>query len=158
MKLKNPMLVVEDMERSKKFYKEVLGLRVLLDFGANITLTGGLCLQTKDSYEEFIEVSKDDIKLGGNDFEIYFEENKAGEFDKFIEKLNSMNDIKYVHKVKEHSWGQRVVRIYDPDNHIIEIGEDMKNVCKRFADSGMNNEEIAVRMDVPVKFVNSLLK
>ena len=93
-----------------------------------------------------------------NDFEIYFEENKAGEFDKFIEKLNSMNDIKYVHKVKEHSWGQRVVRIYDPDNHIIEIGEDMKNVCKRFADSGMNNEEIAVRMDVPVKFVNSLLK
>ncbi|WP_294467464.1 VOC family protein [uncultured Anaerofustis sp.] len=158
MKLKNPMLVVEDMERSKKFYKEVLGLRVLLDFGANITLTGGLCLQTKDSYEEFIEVSKDDIKFGGNDFEIYFEENKAGEFDKFIEKLNSMNDIKYVHKVKEHSWGQRVVRIYDPDNHIIEIGEDMKNVCKRFADSGMNNEEIAVRMDVPVKFVNSLLK
>ena len=60
MKLKNPMLVVEDMERSKKFYKEVLGLRVLLDFGANITLTGGLCLQTKDSYEEFIEVSKDE--------------------------------------------------------------------------------------------------
>lgn len=158
MKLKNPMLVVEDMERSKKFYKEVLGLRVLLDFGANITLTGGLCLQTKDSYEEFIEVSKNDIKFGGNDFEIYFEENKAGEFDKFIEKLNSMNDIKYVHKVKEHSWGQRVLRIYDPDNHIIEIGEDMKNVCKRFADSGMNNEEIAVRMDVPVKFVNSLLK
>ena len=158
MKLKNPMLVVEDMERSKKFYKEVLGLRVLLDFGANITLTGGLCLQTKDSYEEFIEVSKDDIKFGGNDFEIYFEENKAREFDKFIEKLNSMNDIKYVHKVKEHSWGKRVVRIYDPDNHIIEIGEDMKNVCKRFADSGMNNEEIAVRMDVPVKFVNSLLK
>lgn len=158
MKLKNPMLVVEDMERSKKFYKKVLGLRVLLDFGANITLTGGLCLQTKDSYEEFIEVSKNDIKFGGNDFEIYFEENKAGEFDKFIEKLNSMNDIKYVHKVKEHSWGQRVLRIYDPDNHIIEIGEDMKNVCKRFADSGMNNEEIAVRMDVPVKFVNSLLK
>ena len=158
MKLKNPMLVVEDMERSKKFYKEVLGLRVLLDFGANITLTGGLCLQTKDSYEGFIEVSKNDIKFGGNDFEIYFEENKAGEFDKFIEKLNSMNDIKYVHKVKEHSWGQRVVRIYDPDNHIIEIGEDMKNVCKRFADSGMNNEQIAVRMDVPVKFVNSLLK
>lgn len=158
MKFKNPMLVVSDMEKSKKFYKDVLGLRVILDFGANITLTGGLCLQTRESYEEFIEVSNDDIKFAGNDFEIYFEESKVGEFDKFIDKLESMKDIKYVHKLKEHSWGQRVVRIYDPDYHIIEIGEDMKNVCKRFSDSGMNKEEIAVRMDVPVKFVNNLLK
>ena len=48
MKLKNPMIIVTDLENSKKFYKEVLGLRVIMDFGANITLTGGLCLQTKD--------------------------------------------------------------------------------------------------------------
>ena len=107
MKFKNPMLVVSDMEKSKKFYKDVLGLRVILDFGANITLTGGLCLQTRESYEEFIEVSNDDIKFAGNDFEIYFEESKVGEFDKFIDKLESMKDIKYVHKSKEHSWGQR---------------------------------------------------
>ena len=61
MKFKNPMLVVSDMEKSKKFYKDVLGLRVILDFGANITLTGGLCLQTRESYEEFIEVSNEDV-------------------------------------------------------------------------------------------------
>jgi hypothetical protein len=24
---------------------------------------------------------------------------------------------------KKHSWGQRAVRIYDPDGHIIEVGE-----------------------------------
>ena len=37
MKYKNPLLVVHDLERSKTFYREVLGLRVILDFGANIT-------------------------------------------------------------------------------------------------------------------------
>ncbi len=53
MKLKNPLLVVSDLEASKRFYREVLGLRVILDFGANVTLTGGLCLQTQESWRDF---------------------------------------------------------------------------------------------------------
>ena len=54
MKLKNPLLVVSDLEASKRFYREVLGLRVILDFGANVTLTGGLCLQTQESWMGFL--------------------------------------------------------------------------------------------------------
>ena len=42
MELKNPMLIVADIDRSVAFYNKVLGLRVILDFGANKTLTGGL--------------------------------------------------------------------------------------------------------------------
>ena len=58
MKFKNPLLVVTDMERSKAFYREVLGLRVIMDFGANVTLTGGVCLQTKESWMELIQAEK----------------------------------------------------------------------------------------------------
>lgn len=61
--------------------------------------------------------------------------------------------MEYVHPVKEHAWGQRVVRFYDPDRHMIEVGEDMKVVCKRFLDSGMTVEQTAERMDVPVDAV-----
>ncbi|HIW24941.1 MAG TPA: VOC family protein [Firmicutes bacterium] len=46
MKFKNPMLVVTDIDKSVEFYKTVLGLHVIVDFGANKTLTGGLVLQT----------------------------------------------------------------------------------------------------------------
>lgn len=46
--MKNPMFVVTDMETSKAFYKNVLGLRTIMDLGANVTLTGGLSLQTKE--------------------------------------------------------------------------------------------------------------
>ncbi|NOV61328.1 catechol-2,3-dioxygenase [Clostridium beijerinckii] len=42
MKFSNPMIVVSNMEKSKKFYYEVLGLEVVVDFGANVTLTGGV--------------------------------------------------------------------------------------------------------------------
>ena len=152
MKIKNTMLVVTDIDKSVEFYKKVLGLRVIMDFGANKTLTGGLALQTLDTWREFI--GTDDISFGNNSSEIYFEEDN---FDKFAERLQKL-DVDYVHPVKEHSWGQRVVRIYDPDKHIIEIGENIKSVCRRFLDSGMTVEQVAERMDVPVKFVNACMR
>ena len=82
MKLKNPMLVVTDIDRSVEFYKKVFGLHIIMDFGANKTLTGGLARQTAETYKEFI--STNDISFGGNNFELYFEED---DFDKFAEKL-----------------------------------------------------------------------
>lgn len=155
MKFKNPMLIVKDMEKSKKFYKDVLGLRVTMDFGANVTLTGGVVLQTKESWKEFIHKNDNEIAFSGNDAELYFEEDN---FDSFIERLNGLKYIEYVHHVYEHRWGQRVVRFYDLDNHIIEVGENMEVVCKRFLDSGLTIEETAKRMDVPIKFVKACAK
>ena len=151
MKMKNPMLVVTDINKSVSFYEKVLGLHVIMDFGANKTLTGGLALQTLETWQEFIGTN--DIAFGGNSTEIYFEEDH---FDEFAENLKKCN-VEYVHPVKEHSWGQRVVRIYDPDQHIIEIGENMKAVCKRFLDGGMTPEQTAKRMDVPMEFITACM-
>lgn len=141
-----------DIDRSVEFYKKVFGLHIIMDFGANKTLTGGLALQTAETYKEFIGTS--DISFGGNNFELYFEED---DFDKFADKLKEC-DIEYIHPIMEHSWGQRVVRFYDPDKHIIEVGENMKVVCKRFLDSGMTPEQVAKRMNVPMKFINACMR
>ena len=155
MKLKGSMIVVSDLKKSQEFYKNVLGLRTIMDFGANITLTGGLSLQTKETWKEFIHKDENEILFGGNNCELYFEED---DFDKFIQKLNKIEEIEYVHPVFQHSWGQKVVRFYDCDKHIIEVAENIKVVCKRFIDSGMTADEVAIRMDVPVKFVNGCIR
>lgn len=147
MELKNTLLAVADMERSLAFYETVLGLRVVLDFGANKTLTGGLCLQTLETWTGFLETDR--VAFGGNDAELYFEEDR---FDGFVRRLESL-EIQYIHPVKEHPWGQRVVRFYDPDRHILEVGENMRAVCRRFLDSGLTPEETASRMDVPLEYV-----
>lgn len=149
MKIKNPMLVVKDLEKSKAFYWDVLGLRTLSDLGIHAVLTGGLALQTEESWKEF---TGKDIVYQGNDSEVYFEED---DFDSFLNKLSSIETIQYVHPVMEHAWGQRVVRFYDPDHHVIEVGENMKVVCKRFLDRGMTLEEVAERMGIPLKAVKS---
>lgn len=152
MELKNPLLAVSDMERSLAFYETVLGLRVVLDFGANKTLTGGLCLQTLETWGAFLGANP--VAFGGNDSEVYFEEDQ---FDAFAERLSTL-ELQYVHPVKEHAWGQRVVRFYDPDRHIIEVGENMTAVCRRFLDSGLTPEETAARMDVPPDYVRECTK
>ena len=152
MQYKGPMLVVNDIDKSVEFYENILGMSVILDFGANKTLTGGLALQTAETYRDFIDGRA--LCFGGNDFELYFEED---DFDSFIQRLKRF-EIEFVHPVKEHAWGQRVVRFYDPDKHIVEVGENLKSVCRRFLNNGMTPEQTAERMDVPLKFVNSCTK
>ncbi len=155
MKFQAALLVVKNMERSVKFYKDVLGLRVTMDLGANVTLTGGVALQTQESWCEFISKDLQNISFGGNAAELYFEED---EFDDFLKKLLAIKGIICVHPVQQYSWGQRVIRFYDPDFHILEVGENMKSVCRRFLDSGMTIEAAAVRMNVPEKFVRACVR
>lgn len=45
MKLKNVLIVVKDIERSKKFYRDLFGIEMVLDNDGNMILTEGLVLQ-----------------------------------------------------------------------------------------------------------------
>lgn len=155
MQYEGPLLVVENLEQSKKFYHDVLGLEVIIDFGANVTLSGGISLQTKESWMKFINKEENEIVFGGNATEFYFEED---DFDSFIQKLNSIDSINYIHQAIEHSWGQRAVRFYDVDSHIIEVAENMVVVVKRFLNSGLSIEETAKRMDVQVEYIRSCIE
>ncbi|MBQ2747048.1 MAG: VOC family protein, partial [Firmicutes bacterium] len=52
MKLKNFLIVVNDIEKSKDFYHELFGLNVVNDFDGNMVLTEGLVLQEKRIWDE----------------------------------------------------------------------------------------------------------
>ena len=128
MRLKNILLVVEDVERSIVFYKELFGLRVVTAFDGNVILTEGLVLQDRKIWERLVEKS---VTYGGNASELYFIEN---DLEGFQEKLDqSFFVINYANRLKTYDWGQRVIRIYDPDGHMIEIGESPEAVERRKA-------------------------
>lgn len=91
--------------------------------------------------------------LKNNAAELYFE---VSDMDEFYKKLQTSN-VEFVHELLEHNWGQRVVRFYDPDYHIIEVGEDMPMDVKRFLHDGMTMEQVAKRMDVPVDYIKECL-
>ncbi len=151
MKLKNFLIIVTDIELSKRFYREIFGLETAADFGENAVLTGGLVLQEKTVWESWIGR---DVSRGGCDAELYFEES---DLDGFLKKLEeSPFSPEYLNRCIEHSWGQRVVRIFDPDGHVIEIGETMEAVARRFLASGMSPRETAEKTQMLLSEVENI--
>lgn len=143
MKYVSTCISVDDINESRKFYEDLFGLEVYQDYGINITFSCGLALQ--QDFDWLTGLEKDSVLKKSNNMELYFEED---DFDGFIDKLKTYNDIEYVSDVIRHNWGQRVIRFYDPNGHIIEVGESMKMVVKGFLDSGMSMEEVSLKMDV----------
>ena len=117
MKLKNVLIVVKDMEKSIAFYRELFGLEVILDNDGNVILTEGLVLQDAKIWSYFIGK---DILPKNHASELYFEERNI---EAFVEKLDNYREpIEYVNRLMTHSWGQKVIRFYDPDGNLIEVG------------------------------------
>ena len=123
MKLKNVLIVVNDIEKSIAFYKNIFGLEVILDNDGNVIMTEGLVLQDAKIWKTFLNK---DIIPQNNACELYFEEN---DIEGFADKLEKYGEpIEYVNKLMTHSWGQKVIRFYDPDGNLIEVGTPMEAI------------------------------
>ncbi|MDO5409965.1 MAG: VOC family protein [Lachnospiraceae bacterium] len=136
MKLKNILFVVNDIEKSKAFYRELFGLEVIADFGQNVILTEGLVLQERKLWETFI--GKPTV-TGGNDAELYFEEN---DMEGFLRKLQESSfSVTFLNECADQDEEKRVVRVYDPDMHVIEISESREYAARRRLEKRMTEPD-----------------
>ncbi|MCT4687502.1 glyoxalase/bleomycin resistance/dioxygenase family protein [Vallitalea sp.] len=152
MKFKLALLAVKSIDISKRFYEEIFNQKVVLDLGRNVTFSGGFAIQ--EDFAWLTDLPVDSVIEKSNNMELYFE---VDDFDGFIEQLKRFGNIKYVHPPKKHDWQQRVVRIYDPDYHIIEIGESMAVIVKRYFANGYSIDEIAKIIKSPIEYVKSII-
>ena len=117
MKYKGTLIVVKDCSRALKFYSDLFGLQLLQDNGGNMELTDHLYLQELTYWEAF---TKKPIRANSNQSELYFEES---DIETFVERLETLYpETEYVNRLMTHSWGQKVIRFYDPDGNLIEVG------------------------------------
>lgn len=120
MKFSGFLIVVKDCQRARKYYHDLFGFEMLQDNDGNMILSNGLVLQEKKYWHEFLGK---DILTKNNACELYFEEENI---DAFYEKLKSLYpETEFVNLPTTHSWGQRVVRFYDLDGNLIEVGTPM---------------------------------
>lgn len=152
MKYSGVLLAVSDLDKSKKFYQELFEQTIVLDLGWNVTFSGGFIIQL--NFDKLTNIPKDKIIKKSNNMELYFE---VDDFDAFLEKLNTYPGIEYVNEPIQCDWKQRIVRIYDPDYHIIEIGESMRMIAKRYLSQGYSIEETSKIIQHPIEFVRSCL-
>ena len=117
MKFKGSLIVVKDCKKALKFYQDMFGFELIRDHDGNMELSENLYLQEEKYWERFTGRR---VIPQSNHTELYFEE---PEIDSFVKKLQRLYpDIEYVNHLTTHSWGQRVVRFYDPDGNLIEVG------------------------------------
>ena len=152
MKYTCTVISVSDIEAAKKFYDDLFGLEIYQDYGINISFTCGLALQ--QNFDWLVNLPKEKVLKKSNNVEIVFE---TSNFDEFLMKLKEYPNIEYLGEVIEHTWGQRVIRFYDLDGHMIEVGKDMKMVIQRFLSIGMTMEEISSKMDASAEDLTKLL-
>ncbi len=153
MKYEGVCIAVNDVNLAREFYEDLFGLEVFQDYGINIAFSCGISLQ--QNFAWLVDIPEERVIKAPHNIELYFEED---DFDGFLEKLREYPDIRFLGAgVLEQSWGQRTVRFYDLDGHIIEVGENLRSVVQRFLNLGMTIEETSERMDVSVPDLEKLL-
>lgn len=152
MKFKLPVLAVQDVEVSKKFYKQLFEQEVVLDLGKNVTFSGGFAIQ--QDFAWLTDIDPNSVVRNSHNMELYFE---VDDFDEFLHLIEKHKEVKLVHSPKKHEWQQRVVRIYDPDFHMIEIGESMEVIAKRYLSQGLSVEKVCEIIQHPAEFVQRCL-
>lgn len=152
IKLVSSVLFVKDIQASRHFYETVLAQKVLMDHGPNVGFEGGFAIWQTDHAHQMIFGTLQE--KGKDNSELYFETNTLDDF------LNTLNDqaVKFIHPIREQPWGQRVVRFYDLDDNIIEVGEPMPAVIIRYAQQGLTAEQIAAKTSMPLEIVKQILE
>lgn len=155
IKYHSAAIFVRNIEASKKFYAEILKQVIDLDFGKNVILEGGISLWEVNPNHiiprrlgtESITREKD------NRFELYFE---TEDIDSVFEKLKE-NGVELLHPIHEEPWGQKTVRFFDPDRHLIEIGETVETFVKRLINENMTSEQVSEKTSIPLSTVRELI-
>jgi len=149
-KYHSSVFFASDVEKSKKFYTEIIGQKIEMDFGRCVGFVGGFAIWDTNYAYKMIEVGEPEkIKYERPNFEIYFE---IKDIVSLYDKIKNKN-VEFLHGIKEQPWGQRCFRIYDPDNHIIEFAEPMTIVIERLYDEGLTHNQIVKKSLMPVEVV-----
>jgi catechol 2,3-dioxygenase-like lactoylglutathione lyase family enzyme len=119
IKFQHSIALVKDIAVSKHFYQDIIGLTVEADYDNIIIFQNNFAIHKADVFYEYINKPYHGEKMGHNNVDFYFTTN---DLDGFEQKLKE-SDVSFIHKIRQHEWGEKVIRIYDPDGHIIEIGD-----------------------------------
>ncbi|MBI9052984.1 MAG: hypothetical protein JEY96_04155 [Bacteroidales bacterium] len=153
IKFHSSVLFVKNIEVSKHFYCSILNQEIETDFGNNISFKGGLSLW---QIPEWHSLNKDFYKkeTSNTSLELCFE---TENINQIIDLANDYTIDKY-QDITEELWGQKTIRVYDPDMNLIEIGESLKTFIKRMYDEGLTIEQINKKSGVPINLISDYIK
>lgn len=153
LKYQGVLIAVQDITTARRFYEQYLGQKVGLDLGVNVGFEGGFAIHQKDHFQGLLGGERFAAVTKSHDGELYFE---TDEIENVEQRLQAAG-VEFVHPIREQPWAQRVLRCYDPDGHVVEIGETMEIVVRRLHQQGGSVQAICERTGMPREFVERAL-
>lgn len=153
VQFRSAVLLVDDIAAARRFYEGLLGQTVLIDHGPNVGFAGGFALWQAEHAAATVGAGWEPAAGGRcGHGELYFE---CDDLDAAWAALVAAG-APMAHPIREQPWGQRVLRVYDPDGHLVELGEPMEVVVRRFLAAGLTVEAVATRTAMPPAVVAQL--
>ena len=135
------VLFVTDIARSRAVYEGAFGLVPEVETGAMVAYKGGLALWEAE-YARTVLYGDPMSGMGTatrHGAEVWFE------CDDLAPCLHAVTGagLTFLHPVREEPWGQMTFRCFDPDGHLIEVGETVPGFVGRMHREGMSLAAIA---------------
>ncbi len=123
MKFINTIVFCRDLQESKRFYRDVLGLDIVQEMDTIVFFENHFVIHAAREQQTSVYGTPPDIETGlqGRDnLLIYFEHDDLDAVFTLVK-----DQVNLFHPIITQPWGQRVFRFHDPDGHIVEVGEPM---------------------------------
>ena len=147
-----PLVVVRDIPRSTAFYRDLLAQKIKLDFGENVTFEGDFSIHLETHFRALLGEESRPVSYGSHSSELYFEsEDLDGIHDRLVR-----HGVEFIHHIVEQPWKQRAMRFYDPDHHVIEVGETLGSLVQRLSRAGFSTAQIHQATSLPIEFIGSV--
>lgn len=160
MELKNcaPVLFVKDAKKARDFYADVLGMTVVTDFGGlNYIFKEGFAIwQQMDGSIISTMLGKENIynSKATSRFELCFETEDIDEVHQALKEYG----VTFLHEINVEPWGQRNIRFYDADGHLLEVGESLHIFLKRiYEEEGKDVAKTAARTYMDPELIRQIL-
>jgi catechol 2,3-dioxygenase-like lactoylglutathione lyase family enzyme len=147
------VLFSDDVPLLRDFYRDLFDLPIVLELDGLVTFACGLSIWEAADARTMIYGGLDPSPVERPRCELYFETDAIEAFAAELE-----GRARLVHPVQTAPWAQRVIRFYDPDGHLVEVGEAMDTVARRLAADGLSPDEVAARTLMPPAFVAAALE
>lgn len=137
-------LAVRDMDKSLAFYRKLFDQEVALDLGESKTLSCGAVLQLN------ADKAEGPAALEPQEAELSFE---TEDMDDFMYLLEANPDVKRLGDPETAANRQRVIRILDPDSHLIEVKEALKRAAYREFGDNKTVQQVAKLLQQPIALI-----
>jgi catechol 2,3-dioxygenase-like lactoylglutathione lyase family enzyme len=154
MRLHSCVVIVRgDMRAMVEFYTHTLGRAIVADFGGCVIFEEGLSLWRPGQGHVVEPCAR---ASHGHPFELCFETDETADFEKRAAAIQAAG-VPLLHDVQVEPWGQRTIRLMDPEGNLIELGESIPCFVRRLRGEGLSLTEVAERTGVGLARVTELL-